>query len=961
MSLDVRIASPHENLANLIADELRPHFAVLIELSASARYALRIRPGVDASDLLAHLAPLAPPIEVVPALDVLFELHLDDPAPFERWNLSVRGDHPETEALGDTLVSDVGVSRHIAGHEIKRDYHLDRPVLEFGGAPEVVRHVVMWRAAKLGLGRPSERKPWNDNDRDLFLYVVDPELARLPRRERPQIHIACDDTSAAAPLVAQLAAAGYRAQAALVNGLTDFSLRGAAFVDDERGLDRSELRMILQSFLDASGVARDSHPLLIDETPMRPSATGSMRISLPLEAYRRGTLRPWHGDVPARFRVRLHTDRRAKVEGLAKRLREAGFERVSIFDRTRPEAGPLACLRTLRDAPATFALLRDALAAEAPAGVPQPNLGAVDAVWEARHLPSDVDLHLPFDGLSTEIENARVRALLKRRGQHISIVTRDGHAPPELLAALAELGLKVSRRRDPSETDCIRCGGAPLELLAAVQGIVKGAIGIDLPVDREWPSFDDDVWIVLGPETMSAWPSSGKRSRGPAETWDTWLRGTAESEARAFVEVTASFVRVGETRLERVAGARGAMVPELASFERYCLDATTAATLEHVARSVDRSEPCLLEGPTSTSKTSSILYLAALLGQPVMRLSLNGQTDTGELVGRFAPGPGGWCFREGAVVRALREGWWLVLDELNLAEPQVLERLNPVLERPPALVLTEHDDSVFGPGGTPVHPRFRIFGTMNPAEYVGRVAMSPAWRDRWLGYRQVSSPAEGDYHSLVTFLATGAQPALRLRGHEWFGATASAPFPALAAQRASEPTIGPLLEQLARFHAGLEAAASGQTQALGSGRKERYVFTRRSVLAVIEHIDQRLTEGESFVLALRSAIDRYYLQRLAAGADRKLAQRLLAAGGLGPTGLTPQESDAMGAPGASDASDAPGAPEPPPPFIRVRPGGFSRHSPAERKMFAEARQRCEELEREAHPSSEEILRILRDA
>ena len=48
-------------------------------------------------------------------------------------------------------------------------------------------------------------------------------------------------------------------------------------------------------------------------------------------------------------------------------------------------------------------------------------------------------------------------------------------------------------------------------------------------------------------------------------------------------------------------------------------------------------EPCLLEGETSVSKTSIIQFLAMLLGQPLVRLNLNGQTDTGELVGRYVP------------------------------------------------------------------------------------------------------------------------------------------------------------------------------------------------------------------------------------------------------------------------------------------------------------------------------------
>src|SRR5262249_45468178 len=86
-----------------------------------------------------------------------------------------------------------------------------------------------------------------------------------------------------------------------------------------------------------------------------------------------------------------------------------------------------------------------------------------------------------------------------------------------------------------------------------------------------------------------------------------------------------------------------------------------------------------------------------------------------------------WRWQDGPVVTALKRGWWVLLDEVNLAEPQILERLNSVLERDPMLVLTEHDHSAFGPGGQPIHPDFRLFATMNPAEYSGRSVLSPAY------------------------------------------------------------------------------------------------------------------------------------------------------------------------------------------------------------------------------------------
>ena len=42
-----------------------------------------------------------------------------------------------------------------------------------------------------------------------------------------------------------------------------------------------------------------------------------------------------------------------------------------------------------------------------------------------------------------------------------------------------------------------------------------------------------------------------------------------------------------------------------------------------------------------------------------------------------------WRWQDGLVVQAMKHGWWVLLDEVNLAEPQILERLNSVLERDP--------------------------------------------------------------------------------------------------------------------------------------------------------------------------------------------------------------------------------------------------------------------------------------
>ena len=100
-------------------------------------------------------------------------------------------------------------------------------------------------------------------------------------------------------------------------------------------------------------------------------------------------------------------------------------------------------------------------------------------------------------------------------------------------------------------------------------------------------------------------------------------------------------------------------------------------------------------------------------------------------IGDVASSSGGgsiFAFVEGALVTALREGHWILLDEINLAPAETLERLNGVLEsRRGSVVLSERGDA------TPVyrHPRFRLFGAMNPATDVGKRDLPPALKHRF--------------------------------------------------------------------------------------------------------------------------------------------------------------------------------------------------------------------------------------
>ena len=87
-----------------------------------------------------------------------------------------------------------------------------------------------------------------------------------------------------------------------------------------------------------------------------------------------------------------------------------------------------------------------------------------------------------------------------------------------------------------------------------------------------------------------------------------------------------------------------------------------------------------------------------------------------------------FAFVEGALVTALKEGRWILLDEINLAPAETLERLTGILESPTgSVVLSERGDGA----AVTRHPRFRVFGAMNPATDVGKRDLPAALKHRF--------------------------------------------------------------------------------------------------------------------------------------------------------------------------------------------------------------------------------------
>ena len=154
--------------------------------------------------------------------------------------------------------------------------------------------------------------------------------------------------------------------------------------------------------------------------------------------------------------------------------------------------------------------------------------------------------------------------------------------------------------------------------------------------------------------------------------------------------------------------------------ERNLLNLIRASSTKHF--------PILIQGPTSSGKTSMIEYLAKISGNKFVRINNHEHTDLQEYLGTYASDLNGQLqFRDGVLVQGLREGHWVVLDELNLAPTDVLEALNRLLDDNRELLIPETQEIVRP------HANFMLFATQNPPGlYGGRKTLSRAFRNRFI-------------------------------------------------------------------------------------------------------------------------------------------------------------------------------------------------------------------------------------
>jgi MoxR-like ATPase len=174
-------------------------------------------------------------------------------------------------------------------------------------------------------------------------------------------------------------------------------------------------------------------------------------------------------------------------------------------------------------------------------------------------------------------------------------------------------------------------------------------------------------------------------------------------------------------------------------------DIAYTKSFEELIRTIDLVQrnriPVLLRGDAGCGKNQAIFCLASRLKQPVIRINCSGDLRTSSLLGRMAPTEDGrFRWQDGLITQAVRQGCWLVLDEINALEADILFSLHGLIDEG-RIAVANNSEIVTA------HPSFRLFATMNPSRYFATKPLNQALLDR-MAVVEVEFDREIDLHLL---------------------------------------------------------------------------------------------------------------------------------------------------------------------------------------------------------------------
>jgi MoxR-like ATPase len=474
-------------------------------------------------------------------------------------------------------------------------------------------------------------------------------------------------------------------------------------------------------------------------------------------------------------------------------------------------------------------------------------------------------------------------ALRERLEARLQLALDSGSMSLELFDRLAPVfGFRSYRQRATDLTDLLAEASTPgaqkqaaadlsafIQSIAAVNGTAAGSIA-------------QEALSHLYERDLATRPELG-----------TWVKADRpEQEKTEGIFTGRKEVRIGDVPLlvNRDPRKDEGAVPTKAEAD-LVLTPTTWASLEKLAVLWASNSSATLEGPTSSGKTALLTYLAYLTQTPVRRINLSEGTEVPDLLGHWVGKEKSFTAEslarktddqlfvigsdylyegtfdrdaivqhvlemqehprwvDGDLVKAMKRGELVILDEVNLAPPEVLERLNSAFDDDGNIVLAEHDNEVVNR-----HENFRIYATMNPSSYGDRNQLNASFRSRL--------------------------PPIWMKGLE-------AADVRMVLQERYQGRLPPAITAtLTDAHMALSRVADTETVGATFGGLS---FTLRNAMRVAERFERFRGKGLSDEALLRRELEEVYLGGLSPAEKERLRRAVLDPIAPWPNGKPPQQ------------------------------------------------------------------------
>ena len=145
----------------------------------------------------------------------------------------------------------------------------------------------------------------------------------------------------------------------------------------------------------------------------------------------------------------------------------------------------------------------------------------------------------------------------------------------------------------------------------------------------------------------------------------------------------------------------------------------------------------LIIGPKGTGKTTLVRKFASHMKKDLYSVNFSLRTRESHLIGTKTLERGEVSFVEGMLVKSMRDGNMLYLDELNAAEADVLLRLDEALDDRRQLVLKEAEGQTVNAAAD-----WFVVATINPLSHVGTKELPPQLLSRFPFRLKLEYPPE---------------------------------------------------------------------------------------------------------------------------------------------------------------------------------------------------------------------------